>query len=227
MTTEQFLKNLRTPTTPVDVVLDTDTFNEVDDRFALAYLLRSKDKLCAKAIYAAPYMHAKVDEPEVGMENSYREIIKLLGILQEDVPVFKGSRSYLNNDCYFPQQLSVELNKPHLAFQKIAPPLTKEDFVDSPAARDLVARAKNYSPEKPLYVVSIGAITNIASAILMDRSIVENIVVVWLGGKGRHMQDAKEYNMVQDYTAVRTVMQSGTPFVQLPCLGVVSHFTVC
>ena len=28
---------------PSDVVLDTDTFNEVDDQFALAYLLRNRD----------------------------------------------------------------------------------------------------------------------------------------------------------------------------------------
>ena len=50
MTREQFLKNLQVPTTPVDVVMDTDAFNEVDDRFAIAYLLRSKDKLNTKAI---------------------------------------------------------------------------------------------------------------------------------------------------------------------------------
>lgn len=226
MTREQFLKNLQVPTTPVDVVMDTDAFNEVDDRFAIAYLLRSKDKLNTKAIYAAPYLHDRVDTPEQGMENSYNEIIKLLGILEEDVPVFKGSRSYLFNDCYYPKQLYVELDKDYSTYKGIAPPPTKEDFVDSPAARDLVARAKNYSPENPLYVVATGAITNVASAILMDKSIVENIVVIWLGGKGRHLYNAKEYNLVQDYQAVRTVMLSGVPFVQLPCLGVVSHFKV-
>lgn len=72
MTREQFLKNLQVPTTPVDVVMDTDAFNEVDDRFAIAYLLRSKDKLNTKAIYAAPYLHDRVDTPEQGMENSYK-----------------------------------------------------------------------------------------------------------------------------------------------------------
>ncbi len=224
MTQEQFLKNLEPPTSPVDVVLDTDAFNEVDDRYAIAYLLRSKEKLNAKAIYAAPYLHDRVDTPEQGMENSYNEIIKLLGILEEDVPVFKGSRSYLKNDCYYPEQLYIELDRDYSTYKGIAPPATKEDFVDSPAARDLVERAKNYSPEKPLYVVATGAITNIASAILMDKSITENIVIVWLGGKGRHLFNAKEYNLVQDYHAVRTVMQSGAPFVQVPCLGVASHF---
>ena len=54
MTEELRIRNLSVPTGPVDVVLDTDTFNEIDDQFALAYLLRSKEKLNTKAIYAAP-----------------------------------------------------------------------------------------------------------------------------------------------------------------------------
>ena len=32
--------------------------------------------------------------------------------------------------------------------------------------------------------------------------------------------------MYQDVAAARVVMQSGVPFVQLPCMGVVSNFTV-
>ena len=32
--------------------------------------------------------------------------------------------------------------------------------------------------------------------------------------------------MYQDVAAARVVMQSGVPFVQLPCIGVVSNFTV-
>lgn len=226
MTQEQFLKNLQVPTSQVDVVLDTDAYNEVDDRYALAYLLRSKEKLNTKAIYAAPYLHTRVETPEEGMENSYREILKLLDLLGESVPVFKGSRTYLNNDCYFPERLYEEVNRDYSEYKGATPPASKEDFVESEAARDLVARAKNYSPENPLYVVAIGAITNIASAILMDKSIAENIVVVWLGGKSRHQMDAKEYNLVQDYTAARTVMESGVPFVQVPCLGVTTHFKI-
>ena len=36
MTTEQLLKNLEVPVGQVDVVLDTDTYNEIDDQFAAA-----------------------------------------------------------------------------------------------------------------------------------------------------------------------------------------------
>ena len=53
------LHRLEIPTGPVDVVLDTDTANEVDDQFALSYLLASQEKLRVQAIYAAPFLREK------------------------------------------------------------------------------------------------------------------------------------------------------------------------
>lgn len=52
--TAELLKRLEHPSGRVDVVLDTDTFNEIDDQFALAYLICSKEKLDLQAVYAAP-----------------------------------------------------------------------------------------------------------------------------------------------------------------------------
>ena len=77
-----------------------------------------------------------------------------------------------------------------------------------------------------MYVVAIGAITNVASALLLAPEIAENIVVVWLGGNATHYHDMREFNLVQDIAAARVVFQSGAPLVQLPCMGVVSAFTV-
>ena len=39
---------------PVRMVLDTDTYNEIDDQFALVYALISPE-LDVKAVYAAPF----------------------------------------------------------------------------------------------------------------------------------------------------------------------------
>ena len=200
LTNEQRLRNLQVPSEVVDVVLDTDAFNEIDDQFAIAYLLRSQEKLCTKALYAAPFFNANSTSPEDGMEKSYAEIVKLLGLLERsDVPVFEGSRRYLPDE---------------------------DTAVDSPAARDLAARAAAYSPEHPLYVVAIGAITNVASALLLAPAIADNIVVVWLGGHSRMWHDNNEFNCSQDVAAARVVFGSGAPLVQLPCMGVVSGFTV-
>ena len=48
MTHEQRLKNLEVPDKTIDVVLDTDAYNEIDDQFAISYLLKSKEKLMAE-----------------------------------------------------------------------------------------------------------------------------------------------------------------------------------
>ena len=50
---------LHLPKGMVDVVLDTDTYNEVDDQFALAYMLCSGDKLNVKGISAAPFHNSR------------------------------------------------------------------------------------------------------------------------------------------------------------------------
>lgn len=199
MTDAQRMQALQVPAHPIDVVLDTDAYNEIDDQFAIAYLLRSKEKLRVQAIYAAPFYNANSDSPQDGMEKSYAEVCKLLTLLLEDCPTFKGSTHFLADEC-----------RPCL----------------SPAAADLVRRAEGYSAEQPLYVVAIGAITNIASALLQAPSIADRIVVVWLGGHAHHYHDTKEFNLYQDVAAARVVMQSGVPFVQLPCLGVVDRFTI-
>lgn len=199
MNREQRIKNLSVPSGKIDVVLDTDAYNEIDDQFAIAYLLKSKEKLNAKAIYAAPFYNARSENPKDGMEKSYNEIHKILSLMNEQCEVLKGSDKYLPNE---------------------------KTPVISPAAADLAKRAKNYSAENPLYVVAIGAITNIASAILLNPDVAENCVIVWLGGHALHYSDTAEFNMMQDIAAARVVMKSGAAFVQLPCRGVVSSFTV-
>lgn len=199
MTNEQRIKNLSVPAGKIDVVLDTDAYNEIDDQFAISYLIKSKEKLNTKAIYAAPFLNINSSSPQDGMEKSYHEIIRLLALMEEKVDVFRGSEQYLENET---------------------------SPVISPAARDLAERVNQYSPEKPLYVVAIGAITNVASALLLNPAVAENSVVVWLGGHAQHYHDTKEFNMMQDVAAARVVMQSGVPFVQLPCMGVVSSFYV-
>lgn len=199
MTKEQIIKNLSVPNGQIDVVIDTDACNEVDDQFAISYLLKSTEKLNTVAIYAAPYSWPGKATVKEGVESSYLEILKLLELAGEDKPAFRGSESYLDGDG--------------------APVL-------SDAVSDLCERAKNYSPENPLYVVAIGALTNIASAIIACPEVKENTVVVWLGGHGHDLGWTDEFNMRQDLIATRIVMTSGVPLVQIPCECVASTFAI-
>ncbi len=185
----------------VDAVLDTDAYNEIDDQFAIAYMLRSEERIRTLAIYAAPFHNERSTSFADGMERSYNEIKKILTLMGEpytDIPAFRGETARMDGD-------------------ELPPP--------SEAVLDLIDRSKGYSAERRLYVVAIGAITNVARAILLDPSITDRIAVVWLGANAHHWPHNSEFNLNGDVTAARTVMGSGVPFVSLPCVGVVSAFT--
>ena len=77
--------------------------------------------------------------------------------------------------------------------------------------------------DEPLYVVAIGAITNVASAILMEPEILSRIVIVWLGGHALHWPHTREFNLKQDPPASRMIFDCGVPLIHIPCLGVASH----
>lgn len=202
MTEAQYIQNLKVPNEKIDVVLDTDAYNEVDDQFAISYLIKSPEKLNLKALYAAPFFNEKSTGPADGMEKSYLEILNLLRLMErEDLETitYRGSDAFLANET---------------------------TPISSDAAADLARRAMEYSPEHPLYVVAIGAITNVASALLLKPEIKENIVVVWLGAHSRDFHDDEEFNLLGDVAAARVVFASGAPIVQLPCFGTVSEFRV-
>jgi len=196
------LKALEKPTGMVDVILDTDTYNEVDDQFAIAYLLSYADKVNTKAIYAAPFTNQHADTPGEGMEKSYHEILKVLDLMDRNdmAPcVFRGSDRYLPDE---------------------------KTPVISPAAEHLVEFSKNYNSENRLYVIAIGCITNIASAVLLDPTIIDRIVFVFLGTNSLSWPHQQEFNLMQDVAAGRVVFNSGMPLVVIPCKGVVSNFPV-
>ncbi|MCI8909131.1 MAG: nucleoside hydrolase [Oscillibacter sp.] len=197
---------LRRPAGMADVILDTDTYNEIDDQYALAYLVRSEEKLRVRAITAAPFYRdpsmgvCRSADPADGMEKSYQEILKVLSLMgREDLhsQVFRGAAGYLPSET---------------------------EPVDSPAARAMVELSREYDWDRPLYLVAIGAITNVASALLLDPTLAERCVVIWLGGHGYHWGRCDDFNMIQDIAAARVVFGCGVPLVQFPCLGVVSEF---
>lgn len=192
---EAQVRALELPEGKIDMVLDTDTFNEVDDQFALAYALLSPERLNVEAIYAAPFYNSRSTGAKDGMEKSYQEIQRLLGKMNRTENVLRGSDAFLQESGY----------------------------VDSPAARDLVERAMARADGERLYVVAIGAITNVASAILMEPKICEKIAVVWLGGHPTSYPTALEFNLSQDVRAARIVLDCGCPLTLVPCLGVASH----
>jgi purine nucleosidase len=188
------------PDLPADGVLravvDTDTYNEIDDQFAVIYALLSPERIRVEALYAAPFHNERTTGPEDGMRQSLDELHRLLDRLPPNraAPVREGSRAWLP-----------------------AP----DRPVPSPTAADRSERAG--AGAGPLYVLAIGAPTNVASALLIEPGIAEHIVVVWLGGNPRYWHRAVEFNVEQDPFASHVLLDSGVPLVHIPCRNVTEH----
>ena len=100
--------------------------------------------------------------------------------------------------------------------------------IESAGARMIIEEAHKATPEKPLYVTVGASLTDIASAWLMDPSISQNIVVVWIGGQEypfghpfppEHYkgQNLVEYNARLDIKAFQVVFnQSDLKLWQIP-----------
>jgi len=191
----------RCPENTVDVVIDTDTYNEVDDQFAIAYALRNP-KINIKGFTVAPFRKStRVKDTAEGLQKSREEIelvLKLCGNSDLKGSIFIGGENFMRDE-----------NTP----------------VESGAARYLIEASRGYTKTNRLYILAIGAITNIASAILFDPSIVDRICVVWLGGSALGWWTNNEYNMHQDVAAARVVMGSHAAFVKIPAHGVTSVFS--
>jgi purine nucleosidase len=194
---EKLRKMLDVPKPRHQVVLDTDTYNEIDDQYFVAHALLSPEHMEVEAIYAAPFLNNRSKSAGEGMEKSYEEIQRILKFLGRNSGgfAFRGSGRFME-----------AAGKP----------------VDSPSARDLIAKALK-PRQKPLYVLTVGAPTNVSSAILMEPKIKDKIVVVWLGGATHEWPSAREFNLQQDLHSSRVLFDSGVPLVQVPTKNVSEH----
>jgi len=90
---QERLEKLTPKSGKLRMVLDTDTYNEIDDQFALVHALLSPERLQVEAVYAAPFYNDRSTGPEDGMERRYEEIVRLLDLLKvsSEGYAFKGS----------------------------------------------------------------------------------------------------------------------------------------
>ncbi len=148
----------------INVILDTDTYNECDDQFALAYMIKSQDIFNIQAITIAPYCNKQCSVPE-GQEKSYNEVLKICKWLNFDTTdrVFKGSRDFIINGY----------------------------DEDNEAVNKIIEIALH---NDKTYIMAIGAITNVALAIKKEPKIIDRIEVVWLGGHSLLMGNNIETN---------------------------------
>lgn len=182
---------------PVNVILDTDAYNEVDDQFCIAYCMRATEKINLLSINAAPFLNNRSVSAGDGMEKSYHEIFKVMKLVDPNaaIPVYRGSTTFLPD---------------------------KATPIESDAANNIVETVNN--SQEPVIVIAIGAITNVASALLKCPALAEKTAVIWLGGTALHYPHTREFNLMQDIPAAQVVFDSGISLLQVPCAGVCTEF---
>ena len=171
----------------IDVIFDTDANNEVDDQHAIAYLLLSEDTF---RVLALTTNTTKNGGDIASQSLEARRVEKLVG--REDVPVIDGADG---------------------SFEQILPHIGEETY-DGCRAVDLIVReARRHSARKPLTLIAVGKLTNVALALAEDPSIAPRIRLVWLGTQ---YPDPGEYNFENDIAAANYVLDSPVPMEVAP-----------
>ena len=193
---QNILKDIKSPTVK-NIILDTDTYNEIDDQFALAYAMLSPERIKLLSVNAAPFLNSRSTSPADGMMKSYDEIQRIMRLVDPDaaVPYYKGSERFLDD---------------------------KKVPVESEAADNIINTVMG--TDERVYIVAIGAITNVASAIIKCPEIAKRAVVIWLGGHALTYKDTREFNLYQDVMSAQVVFDSGVPLIQIPCAGMCTEF---
>lgn len=182
----------------VRVIVHTDCKNEADDQFALAHHLMTP-KFDVRGIVAG---HFDGNNHEYGPgqteQASYDEILKVLDLmgLSGQYPVLHGAAAALPDT---------------------------ETPIPSEGAEFIIDEALREDP-RPLYVACQGAITDMASALLLRPEIASRLTVIWIGG-GDYPNGGREFNLQMDVNAANVVFSSQAPVWQVT-MGLYKQFAV-
>ncbi len=178
----------------INVILDTDTYNECDDQFALGYLLKSQDVFNIEAITIAPFQNDRDVENDSGINRSYieaKKVYELCGENSED-KIFKGATNYISKGY----------DSRNEAVNKIIEIALKNDKT---------------------YILGIAAITNIALAIKYEPKIADKIGIIWLGGHTLLKENNLHEANFKDIEANKIIFESNVKLTIIPYKGVASE----
>ncbi|MBR9998186.1 MAG: nucleoside hydrolase [Cyclobacteriaceae bacterium] len=167
------------------MIIDADTANEIDDLYAITRALLEPG-FRIHALSSAQWKHHLSPENTVWESQKINEdILRLLD--RQDIP------SPLGADMI------------------VGKPWGGSEPSNSPAAQFIIQSAKKTKPGEKLTVVSLGALTNIASAILLAPEIIPKVDCYCLSGKyfaNRKVWDKDEFNARRDLNALNTAFNT-------------------
>jgi purine nucleosidase len=180
---ERLVPRLPDPGERIRLLIDTDAACEIDDLYAIALAVTSPDRFDIEGFVAAHYGDAGGPE---GIRRSHELIETVLekAGLAGRFPVMDGA--------------------PPFQYSAVAPESEGVDFI--------IKRALADDSGGPLWIVSIGACTDVAAAWLKRPEIAHRIRVLW-HGRTRWPVQAWNFNAYNDLKAVRILFRSRLPLV--------------
>lgn len=169
----------------VRVITNTDAKNEADDQFAIVHAVLSPKFENIGFISA----HYGVNRHTDSMERGYEELKRVFTKMHIDYSglIFRGATH---------------------------PMQTKEEIIPSEGASLIIGEAMKDDP-RPLYVLFLGPITDLASAYLQEPRIANRLTAIWIGG-AKYPSGGPEFNLGNDIFAANVVFASPIPVWQIP-----------
>jgi len=172
-------------TKKIRLIINTDAKNEADDQFAIVHALLTP-RFIIKGIIAA---HFGTNRTTKSMQESYDECVKILDLmgLTDEIPLYRGAETKIPDE---------------------QTPVLSE-------GAELIIREAMSDSDKPLYVIFLGPLTDLASAYLKEPAIGNRLTAIWIGG-GAWPNGENEFNLGNDIDAANVIMRSNIPLWQVP-----------
>ena len=169
----------------IRVIVNSDAKNEADDQFTIVHALLTP-KFLVKGLIGAHFGNRRSD---TSMEESYEECNKILDLmnLKGEIGVYRGAKKAV---------------------------VSKNEYEYSDGAELIVEEAMK-EDEKPLFIVFLGPITDLACAYLENPKIAGKLTAIWIGG-GKYPNGGEEFNLSNDINAANIVFGSGIDIWQVP-----------
>lgn len=168
----------------IPLIIDSDVANEIDDLYALVIAFYHPERFHIEGIVATHYASGGAD----GKEKSFT----LLHELMEKAGKKDAYPTRMGSD---PMQYTDVVN-------------------DSEGVDFIIETARRYTFEHPLWVVGLGAATDLACAILKAPDIIPKVRYVY-HSRCSHLwpERSEQYNVYGDIIAAQTLLQKQVPLV--------------
>ncbi|MGH9396055.1 MAG: nucleoside hydrolase [Terriglobia bacterium] len=167
----------------IPVILSTDVGNEIDDQWVIVYM----------------------------MVNPQFDVLGVVSAHAPTLPPPSAHTTYLVLRNVVENHLGMAVHPP--LFEGASFPLKDAHTLRLNAGVEFIIKtSKRFSSSDRLTVLTIGAATDVASAIIEDPTIVDRIRIVAMGFKG-WPNGGEEFNLANDVTAWQVILQSNVPVV--------------